>query len=92
MCPCLFAALYEWEYQAQVAVIWAQLHNFKPACCWVDHCDAQKSQFVLVFPLRVYGPIRSTHNPSQGLAIVSLAGISHTCVVCTCSPGNCDTF
>jgi hypothetical protein len=47
----------------------------------VRHIKANSVPNVL---LRVYGPLRSTHNASQGFVMTAWQGISHSyaCVVC----------
>ena len=51
-----------------------------------------KSITVLSFPLKVYGPMRSTHNASQGVVMASLPAVFHIYDFYVCSPDNYGNF
>jgi hypothetical protein len=40
--------------------------DFKPASCWITHCDFFKESSFSCLAVTVYGPIKSTHIVSQG--------------------------
>ena len=73
VCLCPFAPLYPWEYQALCCDIGNSTisNQLVAGSIIVTHI---KSICVLSLPLRVYGPMRSTHNASQGLVIASFVG------------------
>jgi hypothetical protein len=44
-------------------------YYLEPACCWITW-----SQYLYLLPLRMYGPMRSTHNALQEVVMTSFGG------------------